>query len=86
MSKSVNMNLNDREFGLIAGLLVVASVLLYLFPNYAVENSSGQIDWVTLPLIVLPLIGASVLLAFASMQPHAHKSKIGQPIKLISLN
>ena len=85
MTDNVSMRLNDREFTLIAGLLVIAAFLMYLFPNYALENSAGQIDWITLPLIGFPLIGSCVLLAFASMQPHSHKRKNAQPIKLICL-
>ena len=85
MSTNPNMQLRDREFGLVAGLLLISAALMYFFPSFAVENNAGQIDWITLPLVAFPLIAACVLMAFASMQPHHLKANIGQPIKLISL-
>ena len=85
MSTNPNMQLRDREFGLVAGLLLISAAMMYFFPSFAVENNAGQIDWITLPLVAFPLIAACVLMAFASMQPNHLKVNIGQPIKLISL-
>ena len=79
MSTNPNMQLRDREFGLVAGLLLISAALMYFFPSFAVENNAGQIDWITLPLVAFPLIAACVLMAFASMQPHHLKANIGQP-------
>ncbi|HIA39419.1 MAG: dehydrogenase [Methanobacteriota archaeon] len=85
MISNAKMKMRDREFALIAGLLAISAVLMYVFPSFAVENSAGQIDWITLPLVAFPLIAGTVLMAFASMQPYRLKDRIGQPIKLISL-
>ena len=44
MSTNPNMQLRDREFGLVAGLLLISAALMYFFPSFAVENNAGQID------------------------------------------
>ena len=85
MVGNTNIAIRDREFALIAGLLAISAVLMYAFPSFAVENSAGQIDWITLPLVAFPIIAGAVLMAFASMQPYRLKDRIGQPIKLISV-
>ena len=72
--------LNDGMY-VIGGLFIAISVLMFASPNMpSMEN-----DWVTLPLIGLPILGSLLLMGFASAVPAWRKESISETIKYASL-
>jgi len=66
---------------LIGGLFLATAVLMFAGPN--LPSMKG--DWVTLPLIGLPIIGSALLMAFASVVPPWRKETIASGVRYASL-
>lgn len=74
----------EREFSIVATLVVGAGALLLAFPLFF-EEAVGEIDWITIPMVAFPILGSIILLALASQQPRGMKEKMAFPVKAASL-
>ena len=80
MSETNAKRANDGVL-LIGGLFLATAVLMFAGPN--LPSMKG--DWVTLPLIGLPIIGSALLMAFASVVPPWRKETIASGVRYASL-
>ncbi len=72
--------LNDGMY-VVGGLFIAIAVLMFASPNMpSMEN-----DWVSLPLIGVPILGSLLLMAFSSAVPSWRKESISETIKYASL-
>ena len=71
--------LNDGMY-VVGGLFIAIAGLMFLSPISLMEN-----DWVTLPLIGLPILGSLLLMGFSSAVPAWRKESISETIKYASL-
>ena len=67
---------------LVGGLLVVVAGLMAFFPSL---DSSGTVDWISIPLVGFPIVVSCILLAFASQESRDRKEIIAAPIRLFTL-
>ncbi|MDP6011755.1 MAG: hypothetical protein QF707_08185, partial [Candidatus Poseidoniaceae archaeon] len=74
----------EKEFTIVATLVVLAGAFLLAFPLFF-EDSLGEIDWITIPMVAFPILGSIILLALASQQPRGMKEKMAFPVKAASL-
>ena len=74
----------EREFTVVATLVVAAGALLLAFPLFF-EDSVGGIDWITIPMVAFPILASVILLALASQQPRGMKQRMAFPVKAASL-
>jgi NADH-quinone oxidoreductase subunit M len=74
----------EREFSIVATLVVGAGALLLSFPLFF-EEAVGEIDWITIPMVAFPILASIILLALASQQPRGMKEKMAFPVKAASL-
>lgn len=72
--------LNDGMY-VVGGLFLAIAALMFASPKMpSMEN-----DWITLPLIGLPIIGSLLLMGFSSAVPSWKKESISETIKYASL-
>ena len=67
---------------LVGGLLILVAGLMAFFPSM---NSSGETDWISIPLVGFPIVVSCILLAFASQEKRSRKEIIASPIRLFTL-
>ncbi|MFL2961593.1 MAG: hypothetical protein ACJZ2K_01255, partial [Candidatus Poseidoniaceae archaeon] len=63
MGSNQSLDIKNKEFMLVGGLLVVVAGLMAFFPSL---DSSGTVDWISIPLVGFPIVVSCILLAFAS--------------------
>ena len=83
MSGSQTMDIKNKEFMLVGGLLVVVAGLMAFFPSLG--DSDTTVDWISIPLVGFPIIVSAILLAFASQESRSRKEIIAVPIRLFTL-
>ncbi len=83
MRTSNALDIKNKEFMLIGGLLVIVAGLMAFFPSLA--DSDTTVDWISLPLVGFPIIISCILLAFASQETRARKEILAVPIRLFTL-
>tara|TARA_B100000886_G_scaffold62332_1_gene38641 strand:- start:9041 stop:10759 length:1719 start_codon:yes stop_codon:yes gene_type:complete len=76
------LDIKNKEFMLIGGLLLVVAALMAFFPSLGDE---GEVDWISIPLVGFPIIVSCILLAFASQESRARKEILAAPIRLFTL-
>tara|TARA_B100000989_G_scaffold55993_2_gene37739 strand:+ start:3725 stop:5443 length:1719 start_codon:yes stop_codon:yes gene_type:complete len=76
------LDIKNKEFMLIGGLLLVVAALMAFFPSLGDE---GDVDWISIPLVGFPIIVSCILLAFASQESRARKEILAAPIRLFTL-
>ena len=75
-----NTKLNEGMY-VIGGLFIAIAALMFASPSMpSMEN-----DWVSLPLIGVPILGSLLLMGFASVVPSWKKDSISETIKYASL-
>ena len=83
MSGSQTMDIKNKEFMLVGGLLVVVAGLMAFFPSLG--DSDTTVDWISIPLVGFPIIISVILLAFASQESRSRKEILAVPIRLFTL-
>ena len=83
MSSNQALDIKNKEFMLIGGLLIILAGLMAFFPS--MTDSDTTVDWISLPLVGFPIIVSCILLAFASQETRARKEVIAVPIRLFTL-
>ena len=75
-----NTKLNEGMY-VVGGLFIAIAALMFASPSMpSMEN-----DWVSLPLIGIPILGSLLLMAFASVVPSWKKESISETIRYASL-
>ena len=64
MSDTAAVRINEKEFILVGVFLVFTAILAAFFPNMATTNESGEIDYISIPLVGFPIMASLILLAF----------------------
>ncbi len=82
MATNQVLDIKNKEFMLIGGLLLVVAALMAFFPSLGDE---GDVDWISIPLVGFPIIVSCILLAFASQESRARKEILAAPIRLFTL-
>ena len=82
MATNQVLDIKNKEFMLIGGLLLVVAALMAFFPSLGDE---GEVDWISIPLVGFPIIVSCILLAFASQESRARKEILAAPIRLFTL-
>ena len=82
MATNQVLDIKNKEFMLIGGLLLVVAALMAFFPSLCDE---GDVDWISIPLVGFPIIVSCILLAFASQESRARKEILAAPIRLFTL-
>ena len=83
MSSNQALEIKNKEFMVIGGLLVIVAGIMAFFPKM---NSSGEdIDLISLPLVGFPIIVSCILLAFASQENRSRREILAVPVKLFTL-
>ena len=83
MSNTQALDIKNKEFMLIGGLLLIVAALMAFFPY--MNSSDSTVDWISLPLVGFPIIVSCILLAFASQETRARKEILAEPIRLFTL-
>ncbi len=82
MATNQVLDIKNKEFMLVGGLLLVVAALMAFFPSLGDE---GDVDWISIPLVGFPIIVSCILLAFASQESRARKEILAAPIRLFTL-
>ena len=83
MATSQALDIKNKEFMLVGGLLIIVAGLMAFFPS--LSDSNDSVDWISLPLVGFPILVSCILLAFASQETRARKQVIAGPIRLFTL-
>ena len=62
MGSNQALDIKNKEFMLIGGLLIIVAGLMAFFPS--LNDSDTTVDWISLPLVGFPIIVSCILLAF----------------------
>ena len=83
MSGTQALDIKNKEFMLVGGLLLIVAALMAFFPY--MSSGDSEVDWISLPLVGFPIIVSCILLAFASQESRSRKEVIAVPIRLFTL-
>ena len=83
MSNTHTLDIKNKEFMLVGGLLLIVAALMAFFPY--MNSGESDVDWISLPLVGFPIVVSCILLAFASQETRARKEVIAVPIRLFTL-
>ncbi len=83
MSGTQALDIKNKEFMLVGGLLLIVAGLMAFFPY--MSSGDSEVDWISLPLVGFPIIVSCILLAFASQESRSRKEVIAVPIRLFTL-
>ena len=83
MSNTQSLDIKNKEFMLVGGLLLIVAGLMAFFPY--MNSGESEVDWISLPLVGFPIVVSCILLAFASQETRARKDVIAVPIRLFTL-
>ena len=83
MSNTQALDIKNKEFMLVGGLLLIVAGLMAFFPY--INDSDTTVDWISLPLVGFPIVVSCILLAFASQESRSRKEIIAVPIRLFTL-
>ena len=84
MSGNQALDIKNKEFMLIGGLLVIVAGLMAFFPS--MSDSDTSVDWIKLlPLVGFPIIVSCILLVFAGQETRSRKRLLAEPIRLFTL-
>ena len=85
MSDTAAVRINKKEFILVGVFLVFTAILAAFFPNMATTNESGEIDYISIPLVGFPIMASLILLAFASQEKSSRMHKLNASVRLATL-
>ena len=83
MSSNQALDIKNKEFMLVGGLLIIVAGLMAFFPS--MSESDSAVDWISIPLVGFPIIVSCILLAFASQETRERKELLAVPIRLFTL-
>jgi hypothetical protein len=83
LSRNQALDIKNKEFMLIGGLLVIVAGLMAFFPS--MSDSDTSVDWISLPLVGFPIIVSCILLVFAGQETRSRKEILAEPIRLFTL-
>lgn len=83
MSNNNALDIKNKEFMLIGGLLVLVAGFMAYFPK--LNTGGSEIDWISIPLVGFPILVSCILLAFASQEKRDRKELLAGPVRLFTL-